>query len=61
MQNPMETMQQLSNFMSGYKGNPEQEAREKIRNSGLTQQELNQLQSRANYIYGMARMFGLIK
>lgn len=60
-QNPMEIMQQLKSFMSGYKGDPEQEARKMIQQAGLNQQQLNQLQSQANSIYAMAQQFGLIK
>lgn len=60
-QNPMEIMQQLKTFMGGYKGDPEQEARQMIQQAGLNQQQLNQLQSQANSIYAMAQKFGLIK
>ena len=60
-QNPTEMMQQLKNFISGYNGNPEQEARQIIQQSGLNQNQLNQLQSQANNIYAMAQKFGIIK
>ncbi len=51
----------LKSFMSGFKGDPEQEARKMIQQAGLNQQQLNQLQSQANNIYSMAQQFGLFK
>lgn len=60
-QNPIQMMQQLKQYMSNYKGNPEQEARQMIANAGLNQKELNALQSTANMLYGMGKQMGFIK
>lgn len=59
--NPMQMMQQLKDYMTNYRGNPEQEARQMIAQAGLDQKQLNDLQKTANMIYGMAQMMGFIK
>jgi hypothetical protein len=51
----------FSQFITGYKGNPEQEARQMIQNANLNQAQLNKIQSSANMIYGMAQKFGIFK
>lgn len=61
MQNPMQLMQQFSQFAGSYKGNAEQEARQMLRNANLNQNQLNKIQSMANMIYGVAQRFGIIK
>lgn len=57
----MQMMQQLKEYMTNYRGNPEQEARQKIANAGLSQKQLNDLQKTANMIYSMGQMMGFIK
>lgn len=52
---------QLSQFVSNYKGNPEQQSRDIILRSGISQAELNSLQMQANQLYGMARQIGILK
>lgn len=59
--NPAQLMQMLNQFATGYKGNPEQQARQLIQQANLNQSQLNKLQNSANMIYGMAQRFGLIK
>lgn len=59
--NPMQMMQQFRQFMSGYKGNPQQEAMQMIQNANLNQNQLNKIQGAANMIYGMAQKFGILK
>ena len=59
--NPLQLMQMFSQFITGYKGNPEQEARQMIQNANLNQAQLNKIQSSANMIYGMAQKFGIFK
>ena len=59
--NPMQMMQQLKDYMTNYRGNPELEARQMIAQAGLDQKQLNDLQKTANMIYGMAQMMGFIK
>lgn len=54
-------MQQLSNFMNGFKGNPREQAMQRIQQLGMSQTELNALQQKANEIYGMAQQMGLIR
>lgn len=60
-QNPMQMMQQLKAFMSGYQGNPKDEAMKMIQQSGMNQQQLNQLQNQATSIYKMGQQMGLFK
>lgn len=59
MQNPMEMMNQLSQFAKSLTGNPEQMARKAIQ--GMDQRQLNQLQRRTNEIYNTFRSMGIIK
>lgn len=59
--NPMAMMQQLSSFMSGYKGNPKEDAMKMIQGSNMSQQQLNDLQNQANAIYIMGKQMGLFK
>lgn len=54
-------MQQLKSFIDGYKGNPKEDAMKMIRESGLSQTQLNQLQNQANNIYAMGKQMGLFK
>ena len=61
MQNPMQMMQQLKQYINNYQGNAEQEARQKIANAGLNQKQLNELQSTATMIYNMGKQMGFIK
>lgn len=59
--NPMQMMQQFQQFMSGYKGNPQQDAMQMIQSANLNQNQLNKIQSAANMIYSMAQKFGILK
>lgn len=59
--NPMQIMQQLNSFASGFKGNPEQEGRQLLQKANLNQNQLNKLQNTANMIYSMAQKFGVLK
>lgn len=61
LNNPQQLMQMFNQFATGYKGNPEQEARQLIQQANLNQAQLNKLQNSANMIYGMAQRFGLLK
>lgn len=60
-QNPMQMIQMLSRFASGYKGDPQKEAMAKIQEAGLNQQQLNQLQNQANQLYQIGKQFGVFK
>ena len=59
--NPVQIMQMLSQFVTGYRGNPEQEARQMLQSANLNQTQLNKIQQSANMIYGMAQRFGIFK
>lgn len=61
MQNPMQMMQQLKQFMNGFSGNPQEEAMKRIQQANLSQRELNELQSTANEVYAFAQKLGIIK
>lgn len=63
--NPMQLMQMFSQFADGRNGlnvnNAEQMGRQVLQQANLNQKQLNQLQSSANMLYGMAQKFGLIR
>ena len=61
MQQNNQMMQQLSRFMNGFKGNPREQAMQRIQQLGMSQTELNAIQQKANEIYGMAQQMGLIR
>lgn len=60
-QNPMQMMQQIKSFMNSYQGNPKDEAMRLIQQSGMNQQQLNQLQNQATSIYKMGQQMGFFK
>lgn len=61
MNNPMQTINELKNFMGNYKGNAQQEATRIIQQSGMNQAQLNDLQKKANELYSTFQTMGLIK
>ena len=61
MNNPMQTINDLKNFMNNYRGNAQQQATQAIRDSGMNQQELNELQRKANELYNQFQNMGLIQ
>ncbi len=61
MNNPLMILGQINDFAHRYKGNPEEEARKAIQNLGLSQQDLNALQMKANELYSFAKQMGLMK
>lgn len=62
MDNPFQTIMQVKNFMSNYKGaDPRAEAMQQIQQCGINQSELNELQKQATDILSMCQQFGLFK
>lgn len=58
--NPIQIMQQFQQFQQSYKGmNPEQEAKQLIAQSNLSQKQLNELQNTANMIFKMGKQMKL--
>lgn len=61
MNNTMQVLNQFANFAQGYKGNAEEEARKAIQKTGISQQELNELQLQANELYTFAKLMGIMR
>lgn len=62
MNNPMEIISELKQFMNNYQGNnAKDEFMQIIQQKGLNQNQLNDLQNQANYIYQVGQMMGLFK
>lgn len=61
MQNPMQMMSQLNDFMNGFQGDPKRQAMQLIQQSNMNQRQLNKLQTTANNMYAMAKKVGIIR
>lgn len=61
MNNTMQILGQINDFAHRYKGNPEDEVKKAIQQTGISQQELNDLQLKANELYSFAKNMGLMK
>lgn len=59
--NPIQTINELKQFMSNYQGNAQQQVTQIINQSGMNQNQLNELQRQANELYNEFRNMGLIK
>lgn len=61
MNSPLQTINELKNFMGNYRGNAQQQATQLIQESGMNQKDLNELQRQANELYTAFQNMGLLK
>lgn len=62
MNNPMEIISELRQFMNNYQGNnAKEEFMQIIQQKGFNQNQLNDLQNQASYIYQVGQMMGLFR
>lgn len=62
MNNPMEIINELRKFLNNYRGNnAKEEFMQIVQQNGFNQNQLNDLQNQASYIYQVGQMLGLFR
>lgn len=61
MENMMQRMNQLKNFMMNFNGNAKEQTMRAIQEAGIPQKDLNAIQQQASAMYEMGQKMGFIK